>query len=189
MKKVVIIGGAGTVGKVISQGLSKDYEIIIMDSNVTDDNNCIKIDATNYDDLVDGIPGDTDCIINLLKTDTNHPIEEIDVFNQMTEVYFKASYYILMIANQHRIPKVIFASSNHVTDVYEREGNSTLGREIRVDDYPFMKGLYGVLKLATEQLGFIFSYNENNLSVVNIRIGSVPPKEKSVGENSRLKKT
>ncbi|MDL4840267.1 NAD-dependent epimerase/dehydratase family protein [Aquibacillus rhizosphaerae] len=192
MKKIVLIGGSGTVGTRIANGLSDKYEIVVMDTKASPNKNCdfIRVDATNFQDLQSNLPKDTSCIINLLKTDTDSPIENIDVFQQMTRVFFESTYYILMVANQFNIPKVIFASSNHVTDYYEEEGNSIFNRDINVSDYPSMKGLYGVLKLASEQLGFIFS-NNAKLSVINIRIGSVPPKvsKKDLKENERLTKT
>ncbi|MDG5787869.1 NAD(P)-dependent oxidoreductase [Evansella sp. AB-P1] len=192
MKKVVIIGGAGTVGKILANDLSSVYRIVIIDQTPLeiDGVEFIHGDATNYHELMSKIPRDTNTIINLLKIDTNGPIEEINHFDSMTNVYFKATYYILMIAATFEIPKVIFASSNHVTDYYEKNGDSLLGREINVNDYPKMRSVYGLLKLASEQAGFIFSIN-HNISVINIRIGSVPSKNEKIAiqQDPRLKKT
>lgn len=192
MRKVVIIGGAGTVGQIITKNLNEKYKIAVLDKNITqkNDEDYFQVDATNYQDLISKVPKDTDVIINLLKTDTSAPVEEVNKFNKMTDVFFNATYYILLVASYYKIPKVIFASSNHVTDYYEKDGDSTLGREITTNDYPCTKGLYGVLKLASEQLGFIFSLNRN-MSVLNLRIGSVPSEveQKAVGRKSRLKKT
>ncbi|MFA9557835.1 NAD-dependent epimerase/dehydratase family protein [Evansella sp. AB-rgal1] len=193
MKKVVIIGGAGNVGRTLIHGLMKKHEIIAMDQSFDDPNaeiECIEVDATNYHELLNKMPKDTDTIINLLATKTGEPVPEIDKFEKMTDVFFKASYYILLVASHYNIPQVIFASSNHVTDYYEEEGNSLLGREINVTDYPYMRSLYGVLKLASEQAGFIFSQHRD-VSVINIRIASVPPgdEKKAIQEKPRLEKT
>lgn len=176
MKKVVIVGGAGTVGRRIANGIKDKFDVVIMDMSVSQNEGCqfIKTDATNFEELQSNLPQNTYCIINLLKADTNYVIEEWKTFEKMTDVFFKATYNILMAAQSNNVPKVIFASSNHVTDHYENEGYSVLGREINIDEYPYMNGLYGVLKLASEQLGFIFSKN-TDVSVINIRIGSVPP--------------
>ncbi len=54
------------------------------------------------------------------------------------------------------IQKVIFASSNHVTDRYEKDGHSLLGREITADDVPATINVYRILKFASEQLGSLF---------------------------------
>ncbi|WP_100406454.1 NAD-dependent epimerase/dehydratase family protein [Bacillus solitudinis] len=193
MKKVVIIGGAGTIGQILAKGLGNQYHIVIMDKEIENSVNHssqIQVDATNFQDLVNHIPKDTGTIINLIKTDTNDAIEELETFDRMTDVFFKATYYILAAAKELRIPKVIFASSNHVTDFYEEDGKSLLDREITTNDYPKSKGLYGLLKLASEQAGFLFSLH-SKLSVINIRIGSVPKDVtyEDVLENERLKKT
>jgi nucleoside-diphosphate-sugar epimerase len=191
MKKIVMIGGAGTVGTILTNGLLEKYQVVVLDRNDSENKQApfIQVDATNLQDLLTKVP-EADVLINLLNTNTKHALEDVETFEQMTEIFFKATYYILFTAKKKKIPKVIFASTNHVTDCYEVEGNSLLGREINVRDYPCSKGLYGVLKFASEQVGSLFS-NEENLSVINIRIGSVP-KEVSkaiLEENPRLKKT
>lgn len=76
------------------------------------------------------------------------------------------------------MPKVVFASSNHVTDVYEKGGDSLLGRQINTNDYPQSKSLYGLLKLASENLGYLFSHQlDAKVSVINLRIGTAAENE------------
>ncbi len=191
LKKITIIGGSGTVGDILVEGLQHSYDVLVLDKHIQ--NNTATnhyVDATNYDELLSTIPKDTDVIINLLRIDTAHAIEPVEVFDQMTDVFFKATYYIMLIAKEFRIPKVIFASSNHVTDYYEENGYSKLQREITTNDYPYSKGLYGVLKIASEQAGFIFSL-DSDLSIINIRIGSVPAQNEqdALKENDRLTRT
>ncbi|OIJ14676.1 hypothetical protein BKP37_07895 [Anaerobacillus alkalilacustris] len=188
-KKVVLIGGAGRIGATLSEGLQKEYELLILDKNIREDKNHIEVDATKFEQLVTKIPRDTDVLINLLATQTSKRISDVEKFTDMTNVFFNASYYICLAAVKLGVPKVIFASSNHVTDIYEEDGNSLLGREITTQDYPMSKGLYGVLKLASENVGHIFSC-EDQLNIINLRIGSVPDNEKeAIKEKSRLMKT
>ncbi|MCT8139613.1 NAD(P)-dependent oxidoreductase [Anaerobacillus sp. CMMVII] len=188
-KKVVLVGGAGRIGTILSKGLHERYEIIVLDKNIREDEGHIETDATNFDELVDDIPEDADVIINLLATHTNESISDVSKLNDMTDVFFKASYYIFLAAVTLKVPRVIFASSNHVTDYYEVDGNSTLTREINIKDYPLSRSLYGVLKLASENIGHIFA-DDHGLSIINLRIGSVPDDEKrSVREKPRLRKT
>ncbi|WP_338368195.1 hypothetical protein, partial [Enterococcus faecium] len=56
---------------------------------------------------------------------------------------------------------------------------------------PYSRGLYGVLKLASENIGHILAREEdNNLSIINLRIGSVQPDElKAVREEDRMHRT
>ncbi|WP_202076557.1 NAD-dependent epimerase/dehydratase family protein [Caldalkalibacillus salinus] len=189
-QKVVLIGGSGTVGQVLREGLQDQFHMITMDKNIKGiSGDAVMVDAMNPSDLITKIPDDASVLVNLLAIKTSSDIQDQDKFHQMTDIFFKASYNILLAATQKHIPKVIFASSNHVTDVYEEKGHSLLDREITVSDYPYSKGLYGVLKLASENLGYIFAH-QKNLSVINIRIGSVPPDEqKALQQDERLHRT
>ncbi|WP_089743900.1 NAD-dependent epimerase/dehydratase family protein [Gracilibacillus ureilyticus] len=190
MKKLVIIGGNGNVGRKLFNGFNEEYQVLVLDHSVEEETSTFQyVDATNYDHLLEKIPTDTDVLINLLKIDTDKAVENVDEFNKMTDVFFKASYYLMLIAQKYNIPRVVFASTNHVTDYYEDNGFSKLGREITTKDYPAPTGLYGVLKIASEHAAFTFSHN-TDLSVINIRIGSVPPdEEQAVKKDDRLKRT
>ncbi|QGH36647.1 NAD-dependent epimerase/dehydratase family protein [Gracilibacillus salitolerans] len=191
MKKITIIGGSGTVGDILFERLQNNYDVLVLDKNIKNNTSTHRyVDATDFKQLASEMPKDTDVIINLLRIDTAHAIEPEEVFDQMTDVFFKATYYIMLIATKYKIPKVIFASSNHVTDYYEENGHSKLEREITTKDYPYPKGLYGVLKIASEQAGFIFSLH-SDLSIINIRIGSVPEKneEDALKHDDRLTRT
>ncbi|WP_223254378.1 NAD-dependent epimerase/dehydratase family protein [Bacillus sp. HNG] len=173
-KKIAIIGGTGLIGSILEEGLNTKYEIFILDKKVDHHPNHIEVDATNFEDLVSKIPPDCDALVNLLNVNTKNDFKDLSQFHKKTEIHFLASFYILKAAIDLGIPKVVYASSNHVTDFYEKDGMSSLGREIKVEDYPYSKSLYGTLKLASENLGHILAYEEeNNLSVINLRIGSV----------------
>lgn len=190
-KKISIIGGNGVVGSILKEGLQDKYEIIILDKKVDNYPDHIEVDATNADELIGKIPPDSDALINLLNVKTENDFKDVTQFQKKTEIHFLSSFYILRAAVELGIPKVVYASSNHVTDFYEQDGISALGREITVDDYPYARNLYGTLKLASENLGHIFAYErENNLSVINIRIGSVRHDEmKDVQRVERFHKT
>jgi UDP-glucose 4-epimerase len=191
-KKVTIIGGAGTIGSILMKGLSEKYEFFVLDKNIpAQTENYKQIDATNFEQLLQNIPKDSQALINLLTIKTENDLKNIDQFQKMTDIHFTSSFYILHAAITLGIPKVVYASSNHTTDYYEKDGVSLLGREITTSDYPFSRGLYGVLKLASENIGHIFAREKgHNLSVINLRIGSVQEDEhKAVSEKKRLKHT
>ncbi|WP_456276452.1 NAD-dependent epimerase/dehydratase family protein [Bacillus sp. AK128] len=193
MKKVTIIGGAGTIGRILTKGLRDKYEIVILDKKAPTDSSVpfIETDATNVDELMTNIPKDTVALINLLTIQTEDDLKHPEQFRKMTDIHFTSSFYILHAAITKGIPKVVYASSNHTTDYYEYEGISTLGREITNQDYPLSRSLYGVLKLASENIGHILAREEaNHLSVINLRIGSVQDDEKqAVKEKGRLHHT
>ncbi|MEC1263095.1 NAD(P)-dependent oxidoreductase [Bacillus swezeyi] len=183
MKKVMIIGGNGTVGRVLANGLSDDgYELTIMDLKKPDralPARFVQGDATDYETIVRSIPAHTDVLINLLAVKPSGDLLDRNEFEKMTDIFFKATYTILRAAAELGVPKVIFASSNHVTDVYEKDGVSLLDRQIKTDDYPQSKSLYGLLKLASENLGYLFSHHSGvPISVINLRIGTAAENEK-----------
>ncbi|KGA97448.1 hypothetical protein AJ85_14085 [Alkalihalobacillus alcalophilus ATCC 27647 = CGMCC 1.3604] len=189
MKKIILLGGAGTIGAILAKKLQNEYKVIVMDKQKPNTNvEFIPVDATNYNELFKAIPGDADTIVNLLRIEASSGVESVDQFNHLTNVFFQASYYVLMAAREKGIHRVVFASSNHVTDGYEEDGYSLLSREITVDDFPKTKCLYGVLKFASEQLGHLFA-EEGKLSVINLRIASVPAKKKGSPHNERLNRT
>jgi NAD+ dependent glucose-6-phosphate dehydrogenase len=190
-KKITIIGGAGTIGTILSQALADKYEIIILDKKAPKlIKNFIEVDATNYEMLLNSIPKDSDALINLLTIKSENDLQEVQEFQRMTEIHFLSSFYILHAAITIGIPKVVYASSNHTTDYYENNGFSSLGREINTNDYPHSCGLYGVLKFASENIGQLLARNSDNLSIINLRIGSVHPDEhKAVNEDDRLLRT
>ncbi len=187
-KKVTIIGGAGTIGTILKKGLSDKYDLTILDKAIPFDiENFIQVDATNFEQLIRSIPKDSDALINLLTIKTENDLYNINQFQEMTEIHFTLSFYIMHAAITLGIPKVVYASSNHTTDYYEYDGVSTLSREITTNDYPFSRGLYGVLKLASENIGHILARENENFSLINLRIGSVQKNElKALKEKKRL---
>lgn len=193
METIVLIGGAGTVGRSLAKGLSTLYKVIILDLKDPKLNvahvHFQQADALDKQDLAKHIPSRTIALINLLNANTKNSLDE-PRFHEMTDIFFRASYNVLQTAVEKKIPKVVFASSNHVTDRFEEEGKSLLNREITTEDVPHTKGLYGVLKFASEQLGLLFS-DQENLSVLNVRIGSFPKdsSKQALLENKRLQHT
>jgi NAD+ dependent glucose-6-phosphate dehydrogenase len=191
-KKIALIGGSGTIGTVLYNGLCSKYDIVILDKKAPEEPaDFIETDAADYENLTENIPEDTDVLVNLLTIKTENELENLQEFHMMTSIHFIASFYILHAASSLGIPKVVFASSNHAADYYEKNGYSSLGREVTAQDFPMSVGLYGVLKYASEGVGRIMASNENNnLSVINLRVGSVHPDEgAAVKDDDRLCRT
>ncbi|MCY8573339.1 NAD-dependent epimerase/dehydratase family protein [Bacillus haynesii] len=195
MKKVTIIGGNGTVGRVLADGLAGEgYEVTVLDLKEPDEKPAVRfvrVDAADYNEVVKSIPANTDAVINLLAVKPTGDLLDRQEFEKMTDIFFKATYTILRAAAELGVPKVVFASSNHVTDVYEKDGDSLLGRQINTDDYPQSKSLYGLLKLASENLGYLFSHQlDAKVSVINLRIGTAAENEQeTLRAKPRSKKT
>lgn len=187
MKSIVLIGGSGIVGTALTKAWKDRYRMTVLDMREPQEEVAfIRTDATCFEALLSHVPRDTDVIINLLQVPSSNDVKQLD---KMTDVFFKASVYIMEVMVKLSIPKVVFASDNHVTDYYERDGHSILGREIKVSDYPYSRGIYGILKLASENVGHMYAHS-HPLSVINIRIGTVPKNEKqALQENERIHHT
>ncbi|TWL77931.1 hypothetical protein CHCC15311_3947 [Bacillus licheniformis] len=117
MKKVTIVGGNGTVGRVLAGGLAGEgYEVTVLDLKEPDDKQAvrfIRVDATDYNEVVKSIPAQTNALINLLAVKPSGDLLDRQEFAKMTDIFFKATYTILRAAAELGVPKVVFASSNH----------------------------------------------------------------------------
>ncbi|MFP3812510.1 NAD-dependent epimerase/dehydratase family protein [Bacillus sp. SIMBA_005] len=188
MKKITIIGGCGVIGRILTKELSSEYEIIIIDQTGCE-KGVILADATNEQGLYKAIARDTDVIIHLLNMEMTYDVMNREEFEKMSDIFWRSSYSMFRSAARLGIRKVIFASSNHVTDRYEKDGRSLLGRHITTDDVPATQNVYGILKFASEQLGRLF-HDQTGMSVINLRIGTVVTDEmEALHEKDRTKRT
>lgn len=175
LKKILLIGGLGVIGQILADALAEQYELIIADKHESPQesrHDYIQLDITEYSQLVDKIPRDIDTIVNLVAMMEQPEIVDEDTIVAMTDLYVKGAYNVFLAATQLGICRVIFTSSNHVTDYYEKDGKSLLGREISVEDYPLSRSVYGALKLAGESLGHVIS-TQTNVSVICLRVGTI----------------
>lgn len=191
-KRILLIGGLGEIGKILSDKLIDSYEISTADVHKDPQKNDIKyfkLDIANFSELIKTIPSQIDVIINLAGMAEQTGLVDEKIMSKMNDIYIKGAYNLFLAASKIGIPKVIFVSSNHVTDYYENMGKSILGHEISINDYPLSKSIYGSLKLAGESIGHVFSIHKG-LSVICLRIGTVRINEKeALINNKRIKKT
>ncbi|MEJ2010053.1 MAG: NAD(P)-dependent oxidoreductase [Acidobacteriota bacterium] len=174
-KKIVLIGGLGTIGRILEKGLEDTYEVLVLDIAEPvgiPEANYTKADVTQLDQLLKVIPDDAHALINLSGLPKIPSLADPEAARHSIDVYVVGSYNVLLAATIKGIGKVIFASSNHVTGAYEIRGLSLLGRKIRTDDYPLPDSAYGAMKLCGELFGYSF-WKEKNISVICLRIGTV----------------
>lgn len=106
MKKVLIAGGNGVIGRLLAEGLISDYEVTVLDKDHFDGKaSSIQADAANYEELLKKIPKDTDAILNLLAVKIKYDIMDIAEFEKMTDVFYRASYYLCRAAAEPRHSK------------------------------------------------------------------------------------
>lgn len=90
MKKIVIAGGSGVIGRILAKGLSTEFQVAVLDKERYDGGfESYQADASSYPDLVKHIPNDTDVLVNLLAVKIKHDVLDIDEFEKMTDVFLQ----------------------------------------------------------------------------------------------------
>jgi len=172
MKKIILIGGLGRVGQVLMKNLGNEYKFLVIDKNLSDDFPAIIADIANFDQLMATIPEETDVIIDLTTYRIPDKIPGREDFSLMKETYIQGIYNVFEVAKIKSIPKVIYASTSHVTGMDERDGLSLLGRKITPADYPKPDGIYGAMKLFGESIGRVYSSN-HGIKTICLRFGLI----------------
>ncbi len=190
-KRLLITGGCGVIGTILKPALNDRYELACLDVE-TDGKECVKGDITKLDDIEHLFEG-KDAVIHLA---ANSSLEA-----DWDSVYSKnilGTYNVFEASRKHGIGKIIFASSNHVTGLYEKDwpiSSIVKGefRGINTSKISMVSHLsparadsfYGASKLFGEGLGQYYS-GEYGVSVICLRIGTVRPYERPRPEEVRF---
>ena len=177
-KKIFITGISGTIGTILSNSLSTEYDVNGLDSSPDESSDINHQDMTDLDScykLFNGI----DIVIDLAAT--------TDQFADWEEVYknnFVATRNSFEAARMAGVKKVIFSSSNHALGNFELDppynkivqgdySDITPGSFKLVDaDCPIRPdGPYGIGKALGEAIGRYYS-DMYGLSVICLRIGT-----------------
>lgn len=90
MRKVLIAGGNGVIGRILAKGLMSEYEVTVLDKDRYEGlAPAIQADASNYDDLLKKIPRDTDVIVNLLAVKIKYDVMDTAEFEKMTDIFIE----------------------------------------------------------------------------------------------------
>jgi uronate dehydrogenase len=114
IRRVLITGVSGLVGQVLSKALANDYEVAGVDVRRRGRNDLSRADMTrprNAQRAVDG----ADVVIDLASAHWQQPWEVVRKNN------IPAAWNTLEAARRRGVRRVVYASSNHVTGLYERD--------------------------------------------------------------------
>jgi nucleoside-diphosphate-sugar epimerase len=175
-KKVLITGAAGRIGKFVADYLRERfadrYALRLMYHHTVlpaqgDD----EVVVCNLEDLeavkkaCEGVDG----IIHMAANPSGRATWE-----QVLNANIIGTYNVFEAARLNNVPKIVFASTNHVTGWYEIEKvYTTPDLPVRPDSY------YGVSKAFGEALGRYYS-DAFGISIICLRIGSFLPKPTSM---------
>ena len=178
-KRVLITGASGLVGSVLRGGLSEDYELSGVDMQPIPGFDSLVADMTDLDAILPTFEG-KDVVIDLAAIpDRDTSWEHVHRNN------ISSTRNALEAARRTGVKRVIFASSNHTTGMYENdrpysdivEGryedlDPKETRQITVDLPIRPDGAYGIGKAFGEAIGRYYS-DEFGLSVFCLRIGTL----------------
>jgi nucleoside-diphosphate-sugar epimerase len=175
---LVITGAGGTIGRMLNDGLAADYEIRSIDE-VPRPGVDIVADVRRVELLEPAYVGAAAVVDLAAAAAVSTP------WASVRENNIAATVGVLETARRAGVGRVVFASSNHVTGLYERDepyASVLAGRYDGLDpetlprvrtDWPVRPdSFYGIGKIAGEAAGRYYS-EEYGLSVICLRIGSV----------------
>lgn len=160
--RVVITGSKGRVAKLLVPRLDDRFDVVLLDSQppLNDPPEHLQVDICDTDAMQAACAG-ADAIVHLAgQAAVRATWEDLEVPN------VRGLVSTFDAAQRAGVPKLVFASSNHVTGMYDQEQAwpVTPDQPIRPDS------LYGATKALGEAIGRFYSDNYG-MSVVCVRMG------------------
>lgn len=171
--RILVTGSEGVIGRLLSSRLI-NYNIIKVDKIVSDESKYVQSDLQSLEELNIKLKKylPIDCILHLAADARVHATWDSVIANNII-----ATRTIFEFARENHVPKIIYASSNHVTGLYEGCPPSlhlkdTIKNIITTEMPLRPDGYYGVSKVFGEALGRYFS-ECFNIKTICLRIGTV----------------
>jgi len=179
VKRVLITGITGLIGGVLSSDLSRDYEVTGLARREMTGLRSFSGDIKNLSDILPAFR-DQDSVVHLAAdASVSAPWKSILPSNIV------GTYNVFEACRLNEVKHVVYASSNHVTGMYERDHpyhHIVRGEYDKVDVLPVPMishrseirpdSYYGISKAYGEAMGRYYS-EEHGISVVCLRIGTV----------------
>ena len=187
-RNVAITGGSGLIGGILIEGLADDHQVTGIARRKVERLDLVMADSTDVASLREAFAG-AEVVVDLAARVSGADWPAVRDNN------LPSTYNALQAAQQAGVKRVVFASSNHATGMYERDrpyADIVAGRfdSLTPDSFPRIKwdwpvrpdSPYGIAKAFGEAAGRYYSEN-HGLSVLCLRIGSVV--EKDMAEHPR----
>lgn len=188
IKNLLITGSEGLIGKLLSRRLT-GYNIAKLDQIFSNSPRYVRSNLQSVAELNDKLAEffPFDCILHLAAECNSRAAWETVLVNNII-----ATRTVFEFACENNVTKVIFASSNHVTGLYEGNPPSLhlkpANTKIISHEMPICPdGYYGVSKAFGEALGRYFS-ETFNIKTICLRIGSVL-EDDNPSKNNRYRST
>jgi NAD+ dependent glucose-6-phosphate dehydrogenase len=163
-KRVLITGAAGRIGSSLAESLKDRYELRLHYHHTVPAQPPVSdihiADVANYDEIAPAMQG-MDAVIHLAADPSVQATWE-----SVRDRNIIGTYNVYESARQAGVTKIIFASTNHVMGMYDRDRQWP----IYVTQPPRPDSLYGVSKAFGETLGRHY-VDRYGLSIICLRIG------------------
>lgn len=164
MERLLLTGAAGRIGRVLRPALREGLtELRLVDQEPIDP----EAENETYEQMdlrdfarVCRVVRDLDAIVHLAAIPGESPFPDILDNN------IRATFHVLEAARRHGVPRVVLASTNHVTGLYPRDVRVGPASPPRPDTF------YGVGKVCDEALGRLYA-EKFGLEIAALRIGSL----------------
>ncbi|HEX5416223.1 MAG TPA: NAD(P)-dependent oxidoreductase [Chloroflexota bacterium] len=163
-KRVLITGAAGRIGSSLAESLKDKYTLRLHYHHTVPENppvdDIIIADVSDYDAIARGMEG-IDAVVHMAADPSTRASWE-----SVRDKNINGTYNVYESARQAGVKKVVFASTNHVMGMYDRDGQWPIyaNQPVRPDS------LYGVSKAFGEALGRHYA-DQFGLAVICLRIG------------------
>ncbi len=169
-KKLLITGAAGKIGTALRKHLQHRYDFRLMfhsqiPDGLDEKDEVVVSDISNFEAMVEAATG-VDAIAHLALFRTWQGMPNAQRAQVTFDVDMKGTYNIYEAARINRVPTVVYASTNHVTGMNEKEGiRSEPDKPVRPD------GIYGAGKAFGEALGRFYA-DQYGIRVFCLRIAN-----------------
>lgn len=176
--KILITGASGRVAKAFIQAAGNQFYLRLtnrseISDSISSHNDIMPCDVTDLADCRRACRG-IDTVLHLAAS----PSRASDNANTLINNNIKGTSNIFQAALEARCKRVIFASSAQVIEGYP------LDYEVRPQDAPRPKNLYGVSKALGEDIATYFAY-QKGLSVITVRFANLTHLDDQYRSNAR----
>ena len=160
---ILITGSSGLIGQILLQSLRPEHTITGLDITESSDDRTSVANLQNLNEIKHHY-SNVDTVIDLAG------ISNLEAdWNQIYSNNIPVTYNSFEAAKQNNVKRIIYASSNHVTGLYEYE---TPYSDIILGNYHKPDSPYGIGKSFGESVAKYYS-EKFGISVICLRIGTV----------------